>query len=499
MKHTPLLQIGFDPLGRRSALQGLAAWAAVAAGLPLTACGGSDAAAPAPAPPASQPPPPSPPPALSNPVTRLKAALLKPVNTVAAVPVSVAQGAGNALVSSFGSTAQVFPPPGGPSGSNLATVPQFWGWQRERWRVAATGAATIAGQAVYPVTRSHSGATLGSEGVCGLHFAMEGRAFEVLFAGVPSSLTVVVDGQYAAAGVIDTTLTAGVPGAPLAQPNTFTRVDFGSSATRRVSLYARSTQGLCALAFAADDRVAPWDRSDQASAAFMADSYGGAPGPQWGISGPFWEAAALLGIAHLDLNAIGGTGYAPNSAPGFTNPGDAFAGRLADTVDALPDLFVTAGGINDNNTLALPPYASAEAARLGFEAATAAYYLQLRAALPQSVLVALAPWAPRAAVPADAPTLAKADAILAALRAAGGPWVFVDNLRGGWSCSSGASATAAASGGPWQTGTGNSAAPRGDGNGDLYLKADGVHPNAAGSRYLGERLAADLRLALQSL
>ena len=362
-------------------------------------------------------------------------------------------------MSSFGAGAQIVPPLANAGAASLATASEVWGFRRERWVVPRSGQAVIAGQVVYPVRRAHPAATLGSEGVCGLHFMLDGTAFEVLLAGAAANLTLLVDGQYATPGLIDRNSAGGVTGAPLSQPNAFVRVDFGSARRRRVSLYARSAQGPCAVAVASTDRLLPWDRSAEASMSCMADSYGGASGPQWGVGGVFWEAAALLGIPHID----------------------------------------TAGGINDNNSLALPPYATAQAARDGFNAAVSGYFTQLRAALPQSVLVALGPWAPRQSIPTSAVAQSKADTIRATLLAVGGPWVFLDNLNGGWSCSSGVSSASSAGAGPWQTGTGNSAAPAGNGNGDLYLTADGVHPNAGGALYLATRIAADLRLALLTL
>ena len=408
--------------------------------------------------------------------------------------ITVTQGQANVAESSFGTGAQIFPGLTSPGGLSLVTAPQVWGHRRDGWSVPPAGSAMIGGKTVHPVTRRHPTATAGSDGVCALHFVLEGRAFEVLFAGTDVSMTLIVDGQYMAGSIVSTTLNGGVRGARLNQPNTFVRVDFGSTATRKVSLYARSTQGPCAIAVAAGDKLTPWDRSTEASMGAMADSYGGASGPQWGGSGPFWEAAALLGIPHIDCDAVGGTGYAPNSI--FSNVGDAFPARVASNVDVLPDLFISAGGINDNNAFALPPYASAAAARAGFEAAASAYFTALRAALPQSVLVALGPWAPRQVTPTEAVTQSKSDAIRAALQAAGGPWVFLENLNGGWRASSGASATGS---GPWQTGTGRTGAPAGDGNGDLYLEADGVHPNTPGCLYLGTRIATDLRQALNSI
>lgn len=409
---------------------------------------------------------------------------------------TITQGASNNPAFSFGPGGLVLAAPGNSSGQTLANAVQVWGYRRDRWSVPAAGTAAIGGQSVFPVTRKHVAATLSSEAVCPLHFSMQGPAFEVLFAGNEVRFTLVVDGVIVAPGLIDSAWSGGVRGPRLMAANAVVRVDFGNAQSRQVSLYARSSQGPCALAFGAGDNVQAWDRSAEPSMTVLADSYGGSPGPNFMLGGPFWEAAALLALPHIDLDAIGGTGYAANSAPGYSNSGDAFPARVAGSVDTEPDMVITAGGINDNNSLGLFPYASAASARAGFEAATLLHFQRLRAALPQSVLVALAPWAPRQNLPTDPVAQSKADAIAAALTAAGGRWIFIDNLNGGWRASSGANSAGT---GPWQTGTGNSAAPRGDGNADLYLSADGVHPNPAGSLYLAQRLAVDLRSALSSL
>ena len=422
--------------------------------------------------------------------------MLQPPLQASTAAFTLIQGSGNDPVSSFGATAQVMPAFNNANTASLANVAAVWGFRRDTWSVPARGAAVIAGVPVFPVSRRHPAATRGSEGVCALHFSMLGRALEVLFAGTQVELTLIADGRVLAGGFINTTLAGGVPGASLNVPNTFVRIDLGSAAPRRISLYARSSQGPCAIAVAGDDQVQPWDRSAEASMAAMADSYGGAAGVLWSNGGPLWEAAARLGIAHLDINAVGGTGYAPNSAPGAGNAGDAFPARLATTTAGAPDLFITAGGINDNNSQPLFPYVTADAARLGFEAATRHYFTTLRAALPQSLLVALGPWAPRENIPPNPVELSKAEAIATALAAAGGPWVFLDNLNGGWRCSSGASGAGT---GPWQTGTGRVGAPTGVGNGDLFVVRDGTHPTVAGVQHLGARIAEGVRAALATL
>lgn len=408
----------------------------------------------------------------------------------------VTQGNAQSTTSSLGVGALFYPPLLNPDQLTLASVPQIWGHRRDLW--TAQGGAAIGGQPVFPVSRNHPGATVGSTGVCGLHFTFDGRAFEILLAGTDVRVTLLADGKYMAPQIIRTALSGGVSGAPLSAPNSLVRFDFGAAALRQVSVYARSSQGPCSIVVGADDHLMPWDRSGEASFAAMADSYGGAFGPNWGVSGPFWEAAALLGIAHLDIDAAGGTGYAPNNANLDTrNPGNAFRARLPSSVNSQPDLFLTAGGINDNNSIAAPPlYATAADALAGFNADVGAYYRELRAALPDSVLAATGPWAPKASSPTDPVAQSKADTVKAMLQAAGGPWIFLDNLNGGWANSAGASAPP---NGPWQTGTGTSSAPTGNGNGDLYLEADGVHPNLEGCLYLGTRVATDLRAALLAL
>jgi len=323
--------------------------------------------------------------------------------------------------------------------------------------------------------------------------------FEVLFAGTHVQITLIADGQYVAAGFIETELHSGVAGDPLAAPNSYVRFDFGSSAARKISLYASSSQGPCAIAVGKQDVLTAWDRSAEPSFCAMTDSYGQRPGVAWAMGGPFWEAASLLGIPHLDLNALGGTGYAPNNGSADArNAGNAFVARVAECAAMAPDLVFTAGGINDNNTIAAPPlYASAADAKAGFDAAVSRYFRDLRAALPNAVLAAMGPWAPVESSPVDSVARSKADTILAALRSVAGPWVFLDNLSGGWTNSAGASAPPTGRG--WQTGTGNAGAPRGDGNGDGYVSSDGVHPTPAGCKHFGEVIAVQLGAAILAL
>ena len=396
----------------------------------------------------------------------------------------------------------IYPQPRGyyvnPNTATLADIPQVWGWRRDTWKklpgiyfnTASGGNASW----YQPIAKVHTAATYQNNIPCGLHFIFTGQAFEALFAGSQQNVTLVADGRYMEYEVIRNTSS----GAALSKYNCFTRFDFGYRATRRISLYAHNSQGVAALAVGAQDSIEPWVRDTEPSICVMSDSYGGGAGVNWGIGGPYWEAASLLGIPHLDLSCIGGTGYARNSTNADTlTLGNTFGPRLPDCVTARPDLFLTGGGINDNNWFASPPlYNTGAAAEAAFNSAVAQYYRDLRAALPSSVLVAMGPWAPREYRPQTAPTLAKVQQIKSSLAAVGGSWIFLDNINGGWVNSAGASAPAT---GPWQTGTGKVGALKGDGNGDVYISGDGTHPTAVGNVYLGQVLANNLRAALLAL
>lgn len=470
-------------VSRRTALQRLSLLVAPSAGTAwLAGCGGSD------------PPPPSPP----TPLSRLKAALLNAPLTRASRSVNVTQGESNSVASSLGSDAVFYPPLINPERHSLMTIPQVWGHRRDRWELHGGFPGTSGGHPTYPVALPYrSASTLDSNGVCGLHFIFDGPAFEILFSGAGVWVSLVVDGQYMAPGIIRTTLNDGVAGAPLDAYDALLRFDFGRAATRHISVYAVSSRGPCAIVTGRNHSITPWDRSGEASVGVMADSYGGGAGPDW-RGGAYWEAAARLGIPHLDLDSAGGTGYAINTGNADSlDPGNAFRARLPSIVDARPDLFITAGGINDNNAFAIPPtFPTGADALASFNAAVTDYYRELRSRLPDSVLASIGPWSPNASFSTHVMARSKADTIKAALQAVGGPWVFIDNLEGTWVNSAGASAPPT---GPWQTGTGTSAAPNGTGNGDLYLSHDGVHPNPAGFGYLGSRIATDLRAALMAM
>ncbi len=440
---------------------------------------------------------------ISTPLGRLQAFMTGVVGAPS-VALSVSQGSQN-LSDPIDAQSIIYPPPTGygvnPNPGNLANIPQVWGYRRDTWTVwPATYFNSVEGNSSWftPVSKQHLAASSGNSIPAALHFIFTGQAFEVLFAGRYPQITLIADGEYCSSQYIETTLANGVPGTLLTEYNTFTKFDFGTSATRRISMYGFGTLPACALAIGPQDTIVPWDRSAEPSMCAMTDSYGQGSSVNWAIGGAFWVAASLLGIPHIDLNAMGGTGYAPNGTNSWTLlEGNTFGSRIPDSVSDSPDLFLTGGGINDDYNYPIPGlYATAAAATAGFEQAVKSYYQSLRTALPNSVIAALGPWAPVQSMPTNPVAQGKLNAIRQALQSITGPWVCIDNLNGGWLNSSGANGEQT---GPWQTGTGNVANPQGNGNGDLYVSADGTHPTVAGNMYLGRMLASNLAAAILAL
>lgn len=156
----------------------------------------------------------------------------------------------------------------------------------------------------------------------------------------------------------------------------------------------------------------------------------------------------------FDLDAVSGSGYT-HRAP--THLADSFGDRLPALIAATHDVIVVAGGSNDNDSAT-------------FAADVAAFYADLRADLPTEPLYV---------TPTHRMTQAHFDVFAAIVGAAEA--VLID-----WGDCAEVPRTDAVR---WLTGTGNVAAPAGDGNRDDYMSDDGIHPSAAGSAYLGDRMA----------
>ncbi len=159
-----------------------------------------------------------------------------------------------------------------------------------------------------------------------------------------------------------------------------------------------------------------------------------------------------LGLGDAWASGIGGTGYTYGGSVHLT-----WGARLqSDVLRWHPATVVFAGSAND---LTASPAA--------FERAVTAVFERTRRALPHARLIAVGPWLYSGVIPPN--YLAFNQIIQAAITKVGG--AFIDNDG-------------------WITGTGSTQAPSdAGGNASTYI-GTANHPNVAGYRYIGNRLAA---------
>lgn len=255
---------------------------------------------------------------------------------------------------------------------------------------------------------------------------------------------------------------------------------------------------------------------------FIGDSYSGGSADVPAASTIDRVASRRLGVRSVS-SAQGGTGYITDGkANTASNTVFGSAERVGQIVRAAPDAVAVVGGLND------------EGKDLGqFAAAVKKCLADLRAGLPDAPIVVVGPqpsggartvggtFADLVKATADAVASCGVDGVafvdwagLAAGRAkdfhAGQTY-----WRGDTIAYAGAiyrvEAAFWAGGSPAAafpevrqvsavfTGTGKAGSPAGDGNRDLYISADGLHPTNQGSEALGDALAACLRGGFESL
>lgn len=356
-------------------------------------------------------------------------------------------------------------------------------------------------------------------GAPSIHFVHDGQYFESLLTSANPSFTMMVDGKYAYNKYIDHNVVNGVNGATDffdGLQNCWVKFDFGSRATRRISLYQNSGGGMANFGLAsALDSVLPWDRSKEPWAILVTDSLGATNPTKFYTGGFYREALMQLGFADVLINSYGGTGY--NITATQTAVANTAYTRIADMAQFQnPDLCLLALGINDDTGNYGGIFSSAAAALAGFTSAVNSTLSTARANGANSVLVVIGPhFGANSNLNFTNPSSGfgwktKRDIIYARLQSIAGPWIFVDTFLDMVQTSNGyvigprgtyvatPASNANPSGAQWWTGTGTTVSPASNGNGDLY-SSDGVHPNSAGNDYAGNRLAAMLRTAILAL
>ncbi|MER5482650.1 SGNH/GDSL hydrolase family protein [Streptomyces sp. NPDC002812] len=181
----------------------------------------------------------------------------------------------------------------------------------------------------------------------------------------------------------------------------------------------------------------------------------------------------ILGCTDIWREGRGGTGYV------VAGTHATFGSRAElDVIPWEPDRLIIWGGYNDS--------ASSQGQ---IATAAGALFTRIKSALPRAQVYVIGCWSPTGTVAASHTSTT------ATLRtaAANSQFPFVSPQTGQIYDSTGA---LVATHGPWITGTGNTGAPKADGNADLYVGGDGVHPTDAGHVYIARRIGAFLRTVM---
>lgn len=209
-------------------------------------------------------------------------------------------------------------------------------------------------------------------------------------------------------------------------------------------------------------------------AAVLGDSISDGSSANTGGSAGTWvdRYARLMDYHDMWRQGRGGTGYiTPGSFAVFQ------ARVVGDVVPWAFDELIIWGGFNDS---------AGSQSEIG--AAAGLLYETVQSALPRCEVIVVGCWSPT-----GTPSTGQANTnttLRAAALAAGLP--FIDVQSGEVVDAGGA---VVASQGKWITGTGNAGSPAGNGNADVYISSDGIHPNDAGHVYVSRRMHA-ARVAL---
>jgi lysophospholipase L1-like esterase len=174
-----------------------------------------------------------------------------------------------------------------------------------------------------------------------------------------------------------------------------------------------------------------------------------------------------LGMRNTWNGGVPGTGYLATDGTSLT-----IRQRIRDMVDCAPDLLLITAGYND---------VSLGLVALQAEVTTTLRTLRTQPTLSQ-IPVILCPFGGSHSSGLSGPA---ETAIRAGSAALNDPNIYFIS-------------TVNSPNGAWMTGTGNTGAPTGSGNCDIYIGPDGVHPNDAGHVYLAGRLADEITRLVSS-
>ena len=262
-------------------------------------------------------------------------------------------------------------------------------------------------------------------------------------------------------------------------PSRFVGLTFKTRKSRSI-IVGMANAGSAGIAIGPKDTIRPLPVANMLSYAAIGDSYLSSIGTNFLDMLDDGVARHLGSFARMSMG-VGGTGYINNNGSYTT-----YAQRISAIAASGADVVGVYGGINDTYTAGT------------FETAVNSFYSTLRTAMPNAVIVACGPWCPNQSfiTGTDKYTNIR-NAIRAAVTAAGGNWIFIDNLTGSLSTSNGYSRVDTT---PWITGSGKVGTTTSTGNANYYISSDGTHPSQpAGADYFAKRVADDIREGLIAL
>jgi lysophospholipase L1-like esterase len=303
-----------------------------------------------------------------------------------------------------------------------------------------------------------------------LEWGFDGAVFEIHLSANNASYRLVIDGEYATAEEQKIAANDFTP--------RYLRVDFGSRAIRRIRLEAANNLGLDGIVIGKADSIwRPSESTGPRIIAFGDSLVEGQVGTGNILDSFVHQLGWLMGWKDVWASGSGGTGYV--SAGPQNSQRVKFRDRLQnDVIKYKPDLVILEGGFNDTS------FDKDEVKK-----EVALVIGAIHRALPGTKVVVLSPWYTSSQLTEEQAETREAVKGAAIPNAD----VYIDTYTGetfvlGHS-------TGAATG-PWITGTGAIGAPAANGNADVYIAADRMHPTPAGHSYYAQRLAAALQVLM---
>lgn len=322
---------------------------------------------------------------------------------------------------------------------------------------------------------SANGADAG--GLWVVEFDYYGTSFVYNFRSIDSTggtYQIYVDGQSVAASPFSPT---GI--SPSAGGVYRMQVTFASAAWRRIRIELAGAQ-FRGIDISPTDSICPTSQSP-IKAVIYGDSFvGGALGVP---AHQLWAAQAgrILGWEVVN-SGQGGTGYTTNGGVGARkNYADPI--RIANGMATNPDVVVVFGTVNDNT-----------ATYSAINTAAASCFSQFSQASVKTPVIVIGTPYQHTSIPAGYSNAR--DAVKAAALAADNVAAFIDPLTGTWQSRNGSTG---GDGQQWFYGTGYTGNTTGNGNSDIMIGSDNVHPSQAGHDYLARKISSTILDVIASI